>query len=112
MSLLLVWFGMFQIFGQVRLYVSKVGILFSSIFMYYKDYVERFKVGLLELDGSVENFDEEFLLVCIDVEKEESVWRLKLYFCSQICIEEVVKLQSMIFVILKKIKFVCWQFGI
>lgn len=103
---------MSQVPGSARPYVSKVGILPSSIPTYHKDYFERLKAGPHESDIGAENPDEEPSPARTDAEKEESVRRLKPHSRSQIRIEEAAKPQSMTPVTPKKNKPVRWQFGI
>ncbi|KAL2206051.1 protein kinase SNF1 [Sarocladium strictum] len=104
--------GMSQVPGSARPYVSKVGILPSSIPTYHKDYFERLKAGPHESELGAENPDEEPSPARTDAEKEESVRRLKPHSRSQIRIEEAAKPQSMTPVTPKKNKPVRWQFGI
>ena len=104
---------MSQIPGQSRPYVSKVGILPSSIPTYHKDYIERLNAGPAEADANAHNPDEEPSPARTDAEKEENARRLKPHSRSQIRIEESAKKpQSLTPVVPKKTKPVRWQFGI
>jgi carbon catabolite-derepressing protein kinase len=96
-----------------RPYVSKVGILPSSIPTYHKDYNERQKAGVSQSGTSATNIDEEPPPARTDAEKEESARRLKPHSRSQLRLDESSKRpQGMTPVAAKKPKPVRWQFGI
>jgi carbon catabolite-derepressing protein kinase len=97
-----------------RAYVSKVGILPTSIGTYHKDYIERAKEGV---DGSLSNeasINDEPPTTRTDAEKEEAARRLKPHSRSQQRLEEGNKRPQGMTPINppKKSKPVRWQFGI
>lgn len=97
-----------------RAYVSKVGILPTSIGTYHKDYIERAKSGV---DGSLSNeaaINDEPPSTRTDAEKEEAARRLKPHSRSQQRLEEGSKRPQGMTPINppKKSKPVRWQFGI
>lgn len=99
-----------------RPYVSKVGILPSSISTYHKDYIERAKSGV-EGTGRPNDTainDEQPSLARTDAEKEEAARRLKPHSRSQKQLEEGSKRPQGMTPINppKKTKPVRWQFGI
>lgn len=104
---------MSQAGAQSRQYVSKVGILPSSIPAYHKDYVERLKAGPSAAGADAVNIDEELAPARTDAEKEEHARRLKPHSRSQLRLDESAKRpQGMTPVAPKKPKPVRWQFGI
>ncbi|KYK60694.1 protein kinase SNF1 [Drechmeria coniospora] len=97
-----------------RPYVSKVGILPSSIPNYHKDFIERGKTSIDSSQPSANAIHEEPSSARTEAEKEEAVRRLKPHARSQMKLEEGSKRpQGMTPINLpKKIKPVRWQFGI
>jgi len=97
-----------------RPYVSKVGILPSSLPAYHKDYMEREKAGLEANQPSDAADNDEPPSTRTDAEKEEAARRLKPHARSQLKLEEGSKRPQGMTPINppKKPKPVRWQFGI
>lgn len=97
-----------------RQYVSKVGILPTSLPTYHKDFIERQKTGLDKQPVAVSAVHEEPTTARTDAEKEEAARRLKPHARAQIRLEEGSKRPQGMTPInpLKKPKPVRWQFGI
>jgi carbon catabolite-derepressing protein kinase len=97
-----------------RPYVSKVGILPSSLPAYHKDYMEREKAGSVENSPPKVLINDEPLLNRTDAEKEETARRLRPHSRSQLRIDEAnTRPQGMTPINPpKKSKPVRWQFGI
>lgn len=97
-----------------RPYVSKVGILPSSLPAYHKDYMEREKAGSVENSPPKVLINDEPQLNRTDAEKEETARRLRPHSRSQLRIDEAnTRPQGMTPINPpKKTKPVRWQFGI
>ncbi|QPH12851.1 ATP binding [Epichloe festucae Fl1] len=97
-----------------RPYVSKVGVLPTSLPTYHKDFIERQKAGVDSQPSQAAAFSDEPLLARTDAEKEEAARRLKPHARAQIRLEEgSSRPQSMTPINPpKKPKPVRWQFGI
>ncbi|KAJ4021972.1 Protein kinase [Fusarium irregulare] len=97
-----------------RPYVSKVGILPSSLPAYHKDYMEREKAGSVENSPPKVLINDEPLLNRTDAEKEETARRLRPHSRSQLRMDEAnTRPQGMTPINPpKKSKPVRWQFGI
>ncbi|KAJ6443327.1 protein kinase SNF1 [Purpureocillium lavendulum] len=97
-----------------RPYVSKVGILPSSLPTYHKDYMEREKAGLVANQPAATADTDEPTSARTDAEKEEAARRLKPHARSQLKLEEGSKRPQGMTPINppKKLKPVRWQFGI
>ncbi|POR38423.1 Carbon catabolite-derepressing protein kinase [Tolypocladium paradoxum] len=106
--------GMSQGGLSPRPYVSKVGILPSSIPAYHKDYIEREKAGDDHTEPAAAAVHEEPTSSRTDAEKEEAARRLKPHTRSQMKLEEGAKRPQGMTPINppKKSKPVRWQFGI
>lgn len=103
--------------GQVtipRPYVSKVGILPSSIPTYHKEYILRAQSGSDEEAGGAAAITEEPQPSRTDAEKEEAARRLKPHSRSQRSLEEGSKRPQGMTPVkeTKRSKPVRWQFGI
>ncbi|KAG6031835.1 Protein kinase [Claviceps citrina] len=100
--------------GPSRPYVSKVGVLPTSLPTYHKDYIERLKGGVDSQPAQAAAFSDEPLMARTDAEKEEAARRLKPHARVQRGLEETGnRPQSMTPVNPpKKLKPVRWQFGI
>ncbi|KEY68565.1 hypothetical protein S7711_08032 [Stachybotrys chartarum IBT 7711] len=97
-----------------RPYVSKIGILPTSLPAYHKDYIERLKAGLSpSIPPTVSNNDEPFP-TRTDAEREETSRRLRPHSRSQLRLEEASRRPHGMTPInpTKKSKPVRWQFGI
>ncbi|KAF4124261.1 hypothetical protein GMORB2_5977 [Geosmithia morbida] len=100
---------------SVRPYVSKVGILPSSIPTYHKDYMERRNAGVEDpRPRPTGGLDEPSTSARTDAEKQEMARRLKPHSRSHIRADEAVKRPQGMTPINppKKPKPVRWQFGI
>ena len=100
---------------SARPYVSKIGILPSSIPAYHKDYMEREKAGGVDQDSlPTLTVTEEPLPTRTEAEKEETARRLKPHSRSQLRLDEAVRKPQAMTPInpAKKTKPVRWQFGI
>lgn len=98
-----------------RPYVSKVGILPSSIPAYHKDYIEREKAGEQEKNTvPAVAINNEISSTRTDAQKEETARHLKPHSRSQLRVDEAgTRPQGMTPINpLKKPKPVRWQFGI
>lgn len=97
-----------------RPYVSKIGILPSSLPAYHKDYIEREKAGTLKNSPPQVLINDELPLARTDAEKEETARRLKPHSRSQLRLDEANKRPQGMTPINppKKTKPVRWQFGI
>ncbi|KAF4509531.1 hypothetical protein G6O67_003700 [Ophiocordyceps sinensis] len=97
-----------------RPYVSKVGILPSSLPAYHKDFMERKKAGGELDETSASAPHEEPTSSRTDAEKEEASRRLKPHTRSQLRIDEAAKRPQGMTPMnpLKKPRPVRWQFGI
>lgn len=97
-----------------RPYVSKVGILPSSIGTYHKDYIERAKSGVEGTAPAEMAINDEPTSARTDAEKEEAARRLKPHSRSQKQLEEGSKRPQGMTPINppKRTKPVRWQFGI
>ncbi|TQW10936.1 carbon catabolite derepressing protein kinase [Cordyceps javanica] len=97
-----------------RPYVSKVGILPSSIGTYHKDYIERANSGVEGTVPAETAINDEPPSARTDAEKEEAARRLKPHSRSQKQLEEGTKRPQGMTPINppKKNKPVRWQFGI
>lgn len=97
-----------------RPYVSKVGILPSSLPAYHRDYVERAKVGDLKNSPPRVTINDDPSSNRTDAEREETARRLKPHSRSQLRLEEANKRPQGMTPIIppKKNKPVRWQFGI
>ncbi|KAJ4314477.1 Protein kinase [Fusarium piperis] len=97
-----------------RPYVSKVGILPSSLPAYHKDYVEREKAGAIENSPPQVLINDELPVARTDAEKEETSRRLRPHSRSQLRLDEAnTRPQGMTPINPpKKTKPVRWQFGI
>ncbi|OAA48130.1 carbon catabolite derepressing protein kinase Snf1 [Beauveria brongniartii RCEF 3172] len=97
-----------------RPYVSKVGILPSSIGTYHKDYMERAKSGIQGTESDETAINDEPSSARTDAEKEEAARRLKPHSRSQKQLEEGNKRPQGMTPINppKKTKPIRWQFGI
>jgi carbon catabolite-derepressing protein kinase len=97
-----------------RPYVSKIGILPTSIPAYHKDFIEREKAGIAQnISPTVNNNDEPFSSRT-EAEREETARRLKPHTRSQLRLDEGPgRPQGMTPINPpKKSKPVRWQFGI
>ncbi|KAK7427124.1 Protein kinase [Neonectria magnoliae] len=97
-----------------RPYVSKVGILPSSLPAYHKDYIEREKAGTFKNSPPKAFGTDEPSMDRTDAEKEETARRLKPHSRSQLRLDEANKRPQGMTPIHppKKNKPVRWQFGI
>ncbi|EEU45423.1 uncharacterized protein NECHADRAFT_69323 [Fusarium vanettenii 77-13-4] len=97
-----------------RPYVSKVGILPSSLPAYHKDYVEREKAGAINNSPPQVLINDELPVARTDAEKEETSRRLRPHSRSQLRLDEAnTRPQGMTPINPpKKTKPVRWQFGI
>ncbi|RSL60042.1 Sucrose non-fermenting protein kinase 1 [Fusarium duplospermum] len=97
-----------------RPYVSKVGILPSSLPAYHKDYVEREKAGAINDSPPQVLINDELPVARTDAEKEETSRRLRPHSRSQLRLDEAnTRPQGMTPINPpKKTKPVRWQFGI
>lgn len=97
-----------------RPYVSKIGILPSSLPTYHRDYVERAKVGELANSPPQISVNDEPPSTRTEAEREETARRLKPHSRSQLRLEEGSKRPQGMTPINppKKNKPVRWQFGI
>jgi carbon catabolite-derepressing protein kinase len=97
-----------------RPYVSKVGILPSSLPAYHKDYMEREKAGSVENSPPKVLINDEPPSNRTDAEKEETARRLRPHSRSQLRMDEAnTRPQGMTPINPpKKNKPVRWQFGI
>lgn len=97
-----------------RPYVSKVGILPSSLPAYHKDYVEREKAGAIDNSPPQVLINDELPVARTDAEKEETSRRLRPHSRSQLRLDEAnTRPQGMTPINPpKKTKPVRWQFGI
>lgn len=97
-----------------RPYVSKVGILPTSLPTYHKDFIERLKAGLNSQPPQVSAVHDEPPTARTDAEKEEAARRLKPHARVQMRLEEGSKRPQGMTPINppKKPKPVRWQFGI
>ncbi|PHH88486.1 hypothetical protein CDD83_7468 [Cordyceps sp. RAO-2017] len=97
-----------------RPYVSKVGILPSSLPAYHKDFMERTKAGGESGEPAAAAVHEEPPSARTDAEKEEAVRRLKPHARSQLRLEEGTKRPQGMTPMNppRKPKPVRWQFGI
>lgn len=99
---------------SIRPYVSKVGILPSSIPTYHKDFMDRQKSGDDSSSTHAASGLDEPSLNRTDAEKQEMVRRLKPHSRSQLRIDEAAKRPQGMTPVHppKKTKPVRWQFGI
>lgn len=106
--------GISPIAGSPRPYVSKVGILPSSLPAYHKDYIEREKAGNIKNSPPKVFVNDEPSMDRTDAEKEETARRLKPHSRSQLRLDEANKRPQGMTPIHppKKNKPVRWQFGI
>ena len=97
-----------------RPYVSKVGILPTSLPTYHKDFIERQKSGVDSQISQVAAVHDEPPTTRTDAEKEEAARRLKPHARVQMRLEEGSKRPQGMTPINppKKPKPVRWQFGI
>ena len=97
-----------------RPYVSKVGILPSSLPAYHKDYVERLKAPLDPEAAEAAPTIEEPVPAKTDAERQETARRLKPHSRSQLRLDEISKRPAGMTPVNppKKPKPVRWQFGI
>lgn len=97
-----------------RPYVSKIGILPTSIPAYHKDYIEREKAGTNSDSSPQILVNDDPLMSRTDAEKEETARRLKPHSRSQLRLDEANKRPQGMTPINppKKTKPVRWQFGI
>ncbi|GKT50407.1 sugar transporter STL1 [Colletotrichum spaethianum] len=101
--------------GGQRPYISKIGILPSSLPAYHKEYVEREKGGFEDHPTPTIVVDEPGLSARTDAEREETARHLKPHSrSSQVRLDDSAKRpQGMTPVVqAKKTKPVRWQFGI
>ncbi|KAH7011832.1 kinase-like domain-containing protein [Ilyonectria destructans] len=106
--------GISPVAGAPRPYVSKVGILPSSLPAYHKDYIEREKAGNFKNSPPKVFVNDEPSMDRTDAEKEETARRLKPHSRSQLRLDEANKRPQGMTPIHppKKNKPVRWQFGI
>lgn len=99
---------------SARPYVSKVGILPSSLPAYHKDFMERKKAGGDHDEAAASALHEEPTSSRTDAEKEEAARRLKPHTRSQLRIDEAAKRPQGMTPMnpAKKSRPVRWQFGI
>lgn len=97
-----------------RPYVSKVGILPSSIPTYHQDFIDRQKAGGDNLAPSANNNIEEPPSSRTEAERQEMARRLKPHSRSQLRLDEASKRPQGMTPVnpVKKTKPVRWQFGI
>ncbi|KAG5978502.1 Protein kinase [Claviceps digitariae] len=100
--------------GPSRPYVSKVGVLPTSLTTYHKEYIEQQKAGVESETFEADPFSEEPLMARTEAEKEEAARRLKPHARVQRGHEEGQKRPQSMTPIHppKKLKPVRWQFGI
>jgi carbon catabolite-derepressing protein kinase len=97
-----------------RPYVSKIGILPTSLPAYHKDFIEREKAGFAENTTPAININDEFQPSRTDAEREETARHLKPHTRSQLRLDEGPgRPQGMTPIVPpKRSKPVRWQFGI
>ncbi|KAG5985557.1 Protein kinase [Claviceps pusilla] len=100
--------------GPSRPYVSKVGVLPTSLTTYHKDYIEQQKAGVGSQPSEADAFSDEPPMARTEAEKEEAARRLKPHARAQRGQEEGHKRPQSMTPIHppKKMKPVRWQFGI
>ncbi|TDZ67267.1 Sucrose non-fermenting protein kinase 1 [Colletotrichum trifolii] len=104
--------GASTVSGQQRPYISKIGILPSSLPTYHKEYVEREKAGIEDRPTPTIVVNESSL-ARTDAEREETARHLKPHSRSQVRLDDSkTRPQGMTPVTTKKTKPVRWQFGI
>ncbi|KAG5934455.1 ATP binding [Claviceps sorghi] len=103
-----------SVMGPSRPYVSKVGVLPTSLTTYHKDYIEQQKAGVGSEAPQAAAFSDEPLMARTEAEKEEAARRLKPHARAQRGQEEGHKRPQSLTPIHppKKLKPVRWQFGI
>ncbi|CAM1500666.1 Fc.00g098280.m01.CDS01 [Cosmosporella sp. VM-42] len=103
-----------EISRSPRPYVSKIGILPSSLPAYHKVYMEREKAGTIRDSPPKLLLNDEPNFARTDAEKEETARRLKPHSRSQLRLDEANKRPQGMTPINppKKTKPVRWQFGI
>ncbi|KAG5923960.1 ATP binding [Claviceps africana] len=100
--------------GPSRPYVSKVGVLPTSLTTYHKDYIEQQKAGIDSQAPQTAAFSDDPPMARTEAEKEEAARRLKPHARVQRGQEEGHKRPQSLTPIHppKKMKPVRWQFGI